>query len=207
MTIRHSSWKAPTVIAVGAVSGGGKTTIASQLGTRIPQARVVYFDDYDFAGPHDFVDWVDRGADYDEWDLAPLVKDLQRLLAEPLRYIVLDYPFAYAQGQVKEYIDLAIYVDTPLDVALARRLMRDFKNGPIDDVLRDVKHYAERGRRAYLEAVGTVRPLSDILVDGTLPAETIVDIIVQQLARLPSRAGDKANGGLGPVREGHPRSS
>ena len=39
--------------------------------------------------------WVDNGANYDEWNLDPFIKDINKLLSEPLDFIVLDYPFAY----------------------------------------------------------------------------------------------------------------
>ncbi len=175
------SRRRPWVITVAAVSGGGKTTIAKGLARRLG-AYLLSFDDYDFEGPDDFVAWIDHGADYRDWDLSPLVVDLQQALTGPYRYVILDYPFAYAQYQVSPYIDVAIYVDTPLDVALSRRLLRDFSGCVGDAILRDVKHYVERGRRGYLEQLKTVRPLSDIVTDGTESTEVVITDIVSQLA-------------------------
>lgn len=40
-------------------------------------------------------------------------------------YLILDYPFAYCNEQMMKYIDMAIFIDTPLDIALARRILRD----------------------------------------------------------------------------------
>lgn len=171
----------PWVIAVAAVSGGGKTTVANGLGCRLPQATVVSFDDYDVTGPRDIVEWVGRGADYRAWDLTPLVRDLQTLLAEPWRYIILDYPFGYAQPQLGPYVDLAIFVDTPLDVAFCRRIIRDHLGTSLDALLRDVKQYMTRGRQGYLEALRTVRTHSDIIVDGTWAPEQIVADIADAL--------------------------
>lgn len=76
--------------------------------------------------------------------------DLERLLTEPRQYIILDYPLAYAHDQVSPYIDVAIFVDTRLDVAISRRLLRDFRGSSGDAILQDVQHYVENGRRAYL---------------------------------------------------------
>ena len=59
--------KKPLVIAIAAVSGGGKTTITTQLNKILPRSKVLYFDDYDFDGLDDMCDWVERGADNNEW--------------------------------------------------------------------------------------------------------------------------------------------
>ena len=98
--IQDDCRRSPWVIAVAAVSGGGKTTIANGLAERLPGSRILLFDDYDFDGPTDLLTWVDHGANYHEWDLTPLVADLRRALSEPCQHIILDYPFAYAQDQV-----------------------------------------------------------------------------------------------------------
>lgn len=182
---QDGSHRRPWVIAVGAVSGGGKTTIAKGLAERMAASRVLLFDDYDFEGPDNLPAWVDQGADYQAWDLTPLVADLKRALSEPWQHILLDYPFAYSQDQVRPYIDVAIFVDTPLDVALSRRLLRDFRGSSGEAILRDVQHYVESGRPAYLEQLTTVRHRSDIVVDGIVPPAAIVtDILVQLAPRL-----------------------
>jgi uridine kinase len=41
----------PLVIAAAAVSGGGKTTIATKLNQSLKNSRALYFDNYDFKGP------------------------------------------------------------------------------------------------------------------------------------------------------------
>ena len=40
--------KRPIVIAVAAVSGGGKTTVVNELKRKLNLSQVIYFDDYDF---------------------------------------------------------------------------------------------------------------------------------------------------------------
>src|SRR5665647_1112942 len=108
----------PLVIAIAAVSGGGKTTITKQLNKILPMSKALYFDDYEFDGPDDMCDWVERGADNNEWKLTPLINDLCSLLSnssQSLDFILLDYPFAYMNFEMREYIDFTIFVDTPLD--------------------------------------------------------------------------------------------
>lgn len=171
--------KSPLVVSIAAVSGGGKTTIASQLNAKLPNSRMLLFDDYDFKGPDDIIEWVDQGADYNEWNLSPLIDDLETLINENLDYIVLDFPFAYKHESVSKYIDYAVFIDTPLDIAMARRIKRDFSNEPTRSILNDMENYVARGRRGYLEMLKTIKPNSDIIVDGKLSISEIVDIILE----------------------------
>jgi uridine kinase len=100
---------------------------------------------------------------------------------QSLNYILLDYPFAYLNSEMREYIDMAIYIDTPLDIAMARRILRDFTKNPIDDVRDDLSNYLIRGRAAFLEMERTVKPNSDIVIDGSLPTALIVNKIIEEI--------------------------
>lgn len=172
----------PRVISIAAVSGGGKTTTTNQLISKLDKTKALYFDDYDFDGPDDICEWVEKGADYNEWNLLPLIKDIQLLLKDrSLNYIVLDYPFAYLNNEMRNYIDMAIYIDTPLDIAMARRLLRNYKENPIEDIHNDLTNYLVRGRAAYLEMEKTVKPSSDIVIEGYLDTSIIVDRILGEI--------------------------
>jgi uridine kinase len=174
----------PFVISIAAVSGGGKTTIVNRLKERLLHTEALYFDHYDFEGPDDICDWVEEGANYSDWNLTPMVHDLKLLLSEPrqpLDYILLDYPFAYLQDEMGKWIDFAIFVDTPLDIAMARRILRDFQADPIENVRADVQGYLTYGRPAYLQMLHNVRPHSDCIVDGCLSVDEIVEILLSKI--------------------------
>jgi uridine kinase len=172
----------PLVIAISGVSGGGKTTIVKHLNKRLHNAKTLFFDDYNFDGPDDIIDWVDKGANYNEWNLAPLIRDLEALLAESLDYIVIDFPFAYKHSKTRKLIDITVFIDTPLDIAMARRIIRDFKNGSNENILNEMENYILQGRRGYLEMLKTIKPSSDIIVDGTLSVSKIVDTIYERIS-------------------------
>jgi uridine kinase len=65
-------------IAISAVSGGGKTTIIELLNKQITNSKALFFDDYHFEGSENFIDWVKRGADYNEWNLKLLIEPVQK---------------------------------------------------------------------------------------------------------------------------------
>ncbi|WP_082023802.1 hypothetical protein [Clostridium polynesiense] len=178
--------KKPIVIAIAAVSGGGKTTVTNELKNRLPLSTIIYFDEYDFEeGPEDYFQWVQSGADYNAWNLEVLANDIEPLLAQDnLNYILLDYPFAYKNDKITPYIDYAIFIDTPLDIAMARRILRDNVEQLPDSLRNDLNCYLSGGRTAYLEMLKTIKPNSDFVVDGNLSADDIVHQIIEQISKL-----------------------
>lgn len=173
-----------SVIAISAVSGGGKTTVAKCLAEQLPNSRAIYFDDFDLRGPEDIPKWVEEDGDPHAWDLTPLVDAFSTLCAESPDYVVLDYPFLYGHRQMSEFINLAVFIDTPLDIAMARRIIRDYEGRPGEDVIEDLRHYLSRARPAYVDMLNTVKPQADLIVDGTLPLPEIVESICSRMASL-----------------------
>jgi uridine kinase len=175
------SKKTPNVIAVAAVSGGGKTTIATGLKTKLDHSEILSFDTYDFDGPDDMIEWIENGCIPDEWDLTPLIQDIKKLLDEPLDYIILDFPFAYLHNETRDFIDYAVFIDTPLDIALARRIIRDYQNRSSKEILVDLENYMLRGKSGYISMLHSVKPNSDLIVDGTLSKSEIVNSIISKI--------------------------
>lgn len=171
----------PKIIAIAAVSGGGKTTITSRLNQELNNSRAIYFDDYDVEGPEDIIDWVERGADCNEWSLKPIITDVNNLLnSSDVRYILLDYPFSRQHNDMKN-IDLTVFIDTPLDIAMARRLLRDFRNTNIEVIIDELSNYLSRGRIGYENMLETTKPNSDLVVDGSLQIDEIIKIIIDEI--------------------------
>ncbi|MET1171132.1 hypothetical protein [Paenibacillus amylolyticus] len=173
----------PYIFAVSAVSGGGKTTMTNRLSELMKNSKALYFDDYEFEGePEDICKWVEDGSDSNQWNLLPLIRDIQSLMNEPeLDYIILDYPFAYSHNEMSNYINLSIFVDTPLDIAIARRILRDYTEHNIEEIKNDMMNYINSGRLAYLGMLQTTKPNSDIIIDGTLGLEEIVKRIIRSV--------------------------
>ena len=156
------------IIAIAAVSAGGKTTIVNELKKQIANTRSLHFDDYSFEGEvDDFYEWTKQGADYSVWDLSPLVDDVINIKNSDCEYLLLDYPFAYCHEALREYIDCAIFLDTPLDVAMARRVLRDMKNATGDEIRKEMEMYLKYARIAYIQMLKDILPSSDYVIDGT----------------------------------------
>ena len=44
------------------------------------------------------------------------------------KQMILDYPFGCRHPRFADIIDLDVFIDTPLDVAMARRILRDYSD-------------------------------------------------------------------------------
>lgn len=178
--------KKTIVIAISAVSGGGKTTTIRELSKRLPLSKAIYFDDYEFEeSPKDFFEWVKSGSDFNAWNIEALVNDIKILIDKnDFDYLLLDYPFAYKNEQGAPYIDFTIFVDTSLDIAMARRILRDMIDKPSDFLKNDMNCYLSEARVSYLETIKIIKPNSDFVVDGSLSVDNIVCQIIEQISNI-----------------------
>lgn len=184
--------KKPFVISISGISGSGKTTIANALKKRVANTEVINFDNIsgDLPG-QDYCEWSESGADCNEWILTPIIDEIERLCSDPLEYIVLDYPFGTAHRKVGAYVDISVWIDIPLDISLARRILRDFtrcskirhplKGHVAEEVSSYLDYYLARHRDTYLRHIETIRPFVDLIVDGTNTPEEITDEILSYI--------------------------
>ena len=69
------------IIAIGAVTAGGKTTVVNAIKDRLPRTAALHFDDYSFEGEvEDYLKWTSEGANVNVWDLSPLKMDMERII-------------------------------------------------------------------------------------------------------------------------------
>lgn len=186
--------KKPFVISISGISGSGKTAVTNALKSRLVNTAVISFDNY---GDRVYLDrdineWSEDSSD-DEWHTEPIAADVERLLNEPLDYIILDYPFGYGNRLVGQHINLAVFINVPLDVALARRIIRDYtsreENTKVADVEevslvgldKELRFYLARSRSTYARMPEMQKPTSDLVVDGTKTPEEIAHIIIEHI--------------------------
>ena len=205
------------IIGISAVTGGGKTAVALRLTEVLEDAVTLHFDDYDDTNVHpdDLQRWFADGADYDAYETPLFTGHLQALKAGcsirypiggaivgPAKYVVADAPLGRAHSDSGRFIDLMVFIDTPLDVALARRVLREIDregNRTPDEALENVKDelsgYLSRARPLYEEFQGRMRASSDVIVDGTLSIDDVVEKIrFEAEARFPSQLVDGQSG-------------
>lgn len=169
-------------ISITSPSGGGKTTIINLLKNKLENSTVLSFDDYDFSddpGDNQFnTDLVKY--DYNKWELKQLKSDIEKILSEcKYSYLLLDYPFSYCNDNIKKYIDYSIYIDTPLDIAMARRIIRDYNANM--DIVKEMEIYLQYGRIGYTDMEEYVKPTCDMIIYGGLKPEEIIKTIWENM--------------------------
>lgn len=166
------------IIAIGAVTAGGKTTVVNTIKNRLPRTTSLHFDDYSFDGEvDDFTKWVSKCEEYyNVWDLSPLKADVEKIInSGEYDYLLLDYPFAYQNKMIKDYLDCCIFIDTPLDIAMARRVLRDMKEASADDIRNEMNTYLNSTRICYVQMLTDILPNSDYVIDGSKDFEDIIN--------------------------------
>ena len=175
------------VIGISSYSGGGKTCVAKHLAALLGNVPGIYTDDYDAVSslPADFGEWMARGAPQHEISRPVLAQHIallrsgiaithpiSQLPITPGPFIVFDCP----DGRSPDFssnIDLMVFLDTPLDIAMARRILRDYfaDSGALrpeqsHQLRLDLEGYLQGARQAYLHMDVAVRPGCDLILDG-----------------------------------------
>ena len=201
------------VVAVCGAIGSGKTSIVRGLVAQLGDAAAIHMDSYErmtSAPVRDVMQWAEHGADFDTLSVPLLADHLQRLrrgetVVEPAgltpivprKYIVFETQFGRAHKATGAQIDLLIWVDTPLDIALARKLklftgeaLRDGRAGAGRERLAWLDAYLESYlqlvRRLMLVQAARVRPQADLVLDGGAELDASVRQAQREiLLRLP----------------------
>jgi len=189
--------KRPYIIAINAVSGGGKTALSKLVHECLASSAVFYFDDFDSTNvyPDDFYQWWKRGANLTEFDCPGMGRAVdEEIQRGEMEFIVMDYPFGRDHPRFQDVIDFSVYIDTPFDVAMARRVIRDYKAIGDEDpaigferLLRELGDYLQQGRHVYLDTERH-KPNSDLILDGSLTLNELKD---QLLAHMYTKKIDK----------------
>ena len=182
----------PIVIGVCGGTGSGKTTVVQVILERVGAERIAYIQHDSYYRDQGHLPLEERArVNYDHPDSLEtelLVKHVRQLLAgqavevpvydftthtrtrrthrvEPRRVILVEGILIFAEPELRDLMDVKIYVDTDADIRFIRRLQRDI---------------AERGRT--MESVieqylTTVRPMHLEFVE---PSKRYADVIIPE---------------------------
>jgi uridine kinase len=192
------------VIAVASGVGGGKSTLARALARALGERDVLVFDHFEQITPRpptEIRQWMLSGADPDELSVSGLAQALHALKAghavcDPMthadllaeRHVIFEAPFGRWHTGSGVHIDLLVWIDTPLDIALARKLRQllgsfeapaDTLKAWLSDYLTNYLDLVESLLRLQLERV---RPNADIVVDGLQTPEDMARSIVKAMS-------------------------
>jgi len=169
----------PLSIGVSAAAGGGKSTLVRALGERIDGAVTVFFDDHPVTMPSNPLQWLSEGADFNEWKSDSLEAELASLRERRVP-VVFEAPLGRAHTATGRFIDFLVFIDTPLEVALARWVRRRLgEDTSIDEITVLLDIYETVLRPVYLEQRRQVMPEADLVVDGLAEVKVWVDQVIR----------------------------
>lgn len=175
--------KKKQVLVVSGVTGGGKTTLIRALQQALPESVVLSFDDYSIdalpsAPP---IDTPVKEA-VNQYDIQQLMADFFQA-KETVQTILIDFPFGYAHQTLAPFIDWAIYVKTPLDICLARQILRDYANNQAEEIHQYLQTYLTFIRPIIVDHEAFVCAHVDFLVDGMLPIAQQVAVVMTEIEK------------------------
>ncbi len=199
--------KKPILIGIAGASGSGKTFVANSIIERLGSDKAVIIQEdsyYKDLSDVPYEERVRRNFDSpDALDHDLLAEHLMQLLhghaisqpiydykihtrleevrtAEPHVLIILEGILIFNKAQLRELMDLRVFIDTALDVCFIRRLKRDMaeRGRTVDSVIRQ---YSETVRPMYLEFVEPSKRYADILIPGEGKNSEAVDILTARI--------------------------
>jgi uridine kinase len=206
----------PLILGVAGGSGSGKTTVVSQIIRAMEPVPVslLHHDSY-YRDHPDLSDQERARLNYDHPEVleTPLLADhLRELLAgqaveepvydftthsrtdetrriEPNPVVIVDGILILAEPELRELMDIRVYVETDSDLRFIRRLLRDTqeRGRSVDSVIRQ---YQETVRPMHLEFVEPSRRHADVIVPFGRENRVAISMLVARLRAQVLEEGD-----------------
>jgi uridine kinase len=186
------------VVALAGFPGSGKSTLTHRLLARFPQARAVYHDQFQtitHMSEAQVRDWLKRGADPNEFPLTELVAELERQTQirpddrrRPL--VFFETPLARMHRTTGAFIDFLIWIDAPLDIALARATLAFLASVKPGEAASFVKWQTQymlnypHVRPLYVRQREQIAASAELTLDGTKSPDELADAVAKALAAL-----------------------
>jgi uridine kinase len=159
------------LVAIGGLSGSGKTTIALRLADALGGVPVVHLDDF-YTSPD--ATFNDPGS----IDLHAALSRISTERSQGPRAVIVEGLFALTFPAIRQASCLRVYLHAPLDICLARKTLRMVQHG--HDPQQSLTRYLQGGRLAYLTNVCRYQHHADVLIDATRPTDEIATILTQR---------------------------
>lgn len=173
------------VLAVAGGTASGKSTLADALVRHHPDlVGLIRLDDF-YVPAHDpqrgvrtvsatgaeILDWNHPGS-IDQTAVAEAI-DTAVAAAGRRRLVVVEGLFALTLPAVAARATWRVYVDTPDDIRLARKILRKIEVQRQDPAL-SLRNYLMTGRERHAAHVAPSRAVADLVVDGTADEYTMI---------------------------------
>jgi uridine kinase len=195
----------PLIIAVSSPPGGGKSTLSAMLTEHYPDSSYINYDHYQqiTEQPIEEVAYLLSDArNYDLLRVPELIDALQnikagRSIVEPLTgrmipargIVFFETPFGRAHSEMAQFIDYLVWIDVPLDIALARNF-REFLNESFqsssdlvsfNEWAKDyLNTYIEHVRPMLIDQKNIISKDADIVVDGSSTLDVMLSQVIEK---------------------------
>jgi uridine kinase len=212
--LRASSGRKPWILGVAGGTGAGKSTLVRSILEAAGPDRIAviehdsYYRDIEWRSEADLLQYnFDHPS---ALDTSLLVAHLAALKAGhpvevptydfvrhrrtsrtrrvmPLPLVVLEGILIFVEPDLREMLDLKLFVDTDADVRLIRRLGRDMseRGRSVQDVLRQ---YLQTVRPMHLEFVEPSKRWADLIIPAGSENKVALDMVVAQVEKLLGEA-------------------
>jgi uridine kinase len=197
----------PIVIGVAGGTASGKTTVSEAILGRVGRERIAYIQHDSYYKDLSYLPLAERAKlNFDHPDSLEndlLISHLRQLLAgqavdvpvydfttytrtgetrrvEPQRVILVEGLLLFVDKDLRELMNIKIYVDTDADLRFIRRLQRDVKerNRSVESV---IHQYLSTVRPMHLEFVEPSKRYADIIIPQGGLNRTAIDLVVARV--------------------------
>jgi len=200
----------PLVVGIAGGTGSGKTTVAHKLASAMPDGRCVtiehdaYYRDqghlspeerakinYDHPGSLESSLLIEhlrqlrggRAVAVPIYDFATHTRRRETRAVEPARVIVIEGILVFTEPELRDQMDIKIFVDTDPDIRLMRRIRRDLEQrGRTFQSVRD--QYYATVRPMHIEHVEPTKRWADLIIPEGGNNRVALDVLLGQLWRI-----------------------
>jgi uridine kinase len=151
------------------------------LAEALPGAVTVHFDLHPVEMPPDLSGWLADGADFNEWKTQELEAELAAVCPVS-EMVVFEAPLGRRHRGSGAYIDFLVFIELPLEIALARFVKRELE-GDASRLVPYIEAYEPLAREVYREQLRQVMPDADLVLDGRQPVDVNIGLLLEALSQ------------------------